>query len=150
MAIGDGPFGGVGISPINSILGEANHTQDMWKYINFDESSRIMQAQLAQAAQQAGAGQYVHSFPPQALSQVKSQDPRMELAARAREMFLKRVGGIRAELKVAPGDFLMCHVHGEVVHVFYCFSGRPGVAQEAIDLFPSDQLITQFRMILAI
>ena len=74
--------------------------------------------------------------------------PVPDLAARAREMFLKRMGGIRAEMKLAAGDYLNCHVYGEMVFVFYVFSGREGCAKEHIDLFPSDQLITQFRLVL--
>lgn len=69
------------------------------------------------------------------------------LNQRAREMLLKRIGGIKAELKIIPGDFLTCHCHNDVVHVFYCRNGNSGVTQETIDLFPSDTLITQFRMI---
>ena len=53
-----------------------------------------------------------------------------------------------AEMKVAPEDFLQCHVFNDQVYVFYCFAGRTGVTNEGIDLFPSDQLITQFRLVL--
>lgn len=69
------------------------------------------------------------------------------LNQRAREMLVKRVGGIRAELKIVTGDFLMCHCYNDVVHVFYCRNGNSGVTQETLDLFPSDTLVTQFRMI---
>ena len=71
------------------------------------------------------------------------------LASRARELFLKRMGGVRAEMAVAPNDFIQCHVHNDIVYVFFCLSGKEGVTKEQIDLFPSDTLITQFRMILA-
>jgi hypothetical protein len=64
-------------------------------------------------------------------------------------MFLKRMGGIRNELVIDPQDYLSCHIYGETVYLFYCFSGRDGCVKEGIDLFPSDQLITQFRMVLA-
>jgi hypothetical protein len=64
-------------------------------------------------------------------------------------MFLKRMGGIRAELRIHENDFLQCHVYGEMVYLFYCFSGRDGCVKENIDLFPSDQLITQFRLVLS-
>jgi hypothetical protein len=69
------------------------------------------------------------------------------LNQRAREMLLKRIGGIKAEHKIVPGDFLTCHCYADVVHVFYCHNGNSGVTQESIDLFPSDTIITQFRMI---
>jgi hypothetical protein len=94
------------------------------------------QAHLAQQAQAIPSRQWQEPMPP-------------TLAQRARELFLKRMGGIRAEMKVNKDDFVQCHIYGEVVHLFFCFGGKTGVVQEQIDIFPSDQLITQFRMILA-
>lgn len=73
----------------------------------------------------------------------------MTLASRARELFLQRMGGIRAAMVVAPNDFIQCHIANDMVYVFFCLSGKEGVTKEQIDLFPSDTLITQFRMILA-
>ena len=137
MALGDPP---------NSLLGTlATHdVSDMWKYLNTNENANLY-AQLSQAAQQAvvtGVTQLPVKPPP-------SPPNGSTLANRARELFLKRMGGIRAEMKVADGDYLNCHVFGEMVFVFYCFAGREGCAKESIDLFPSDQFITQFRLILS-
>ena len=129
MALGD--FGMLNAPPMPS---------DMWKQVNAQESDALLRAQLAMAAQVG---------PMAGVTQTPPLSPVPNLAVRARELFLKRMGGIRAELLVAHGDFLQCHVYGEVVHVFYCFAGKPGVAQESIDLFPSDTLITQFRLILS-
>lgn len=117
---------GIGVAPT-----------DMWAHINNDEDAlRNLLAQVAQAAQ----AQQV----PQA--NVASQP---SLATRAREMFLKRMGGIRAEMKVTEGDYVNCHVFGDIVFLFYVFGGREGCVKESIDLFPSDQIITQFRLVLA-
>jgi hypothetical protein len=71
------------------------------------------------------------------------------LSARAREMFLKRMGGIRAEMKLGTDDCIHCHIYGETVHVFYCLNGKSGTVNERIDLFPSDTLIIQFRLLLS-
>jgi hypothetical protein len=128
---------------------------DMWKQLNVPEDL-LNQAQLAQQANMdhsinalVGAGQ-IHQFPPNGpFSGAMTTSPTPALASRARELFLKRMGGIRNELRIADGDFLQCHVYGEMVHLFYCFGGRAGVTQESIDLFPSDMLITQFRMVLS-
>ena len=115
----------------------------MWGMINKEEMVReMMQASQMNAAQQAGA----QSFPRPISVPTTANPP--ALAGRAREIFLKRMGGIRAEMKVAPEDFLQCHVFNDQVYVFYCFGGRSGVTNEGIDLFPSDQLITQFRLVL--
>jgi hypothetical protein len=137
----------VAISDLNSLLGG----QDVWKYLNGPEGAtqaqvtqtmqEVMNRQAAQAIQQ---GIYKHPTNPAPLPPTT-----VVLESRAREMFLKRVGGLRSELRLAENDFLQCHIYGEVVHLFYCFSGKAGVTQENIDMFPSDQLITQFRLILA-
>ena len=127
-----------GVYPPNAI-----YPPNAWEHTNAQAAQEM---QLAMQANQSPV-----NYP--SLANVPYQgtrtSPTTDLTGRAREMFLKRVGGVRGELKLAPGDFLQCHIYGEVVHVFYCFSGKPGVAQEGIDLFPSDQLITQFRLILS-
>jgi hypothetical protein len=131
-----GALNGIGAAP------------DMWKQINAQEDT-LLHAQLAQAAQQAGVGQAVFTnpvLPPPATTSMQPNN--LTLANRARELFLRRMGGIRAEMKVASNDFLQCHVYNEQVYVFYCFGGRHGVTLEPIDMFPSDQLITQFRLVL--
>jgi hypothetical protein len=150
MSLGDPP---------NALLGLAGimgNTPDMWAHVNRSEVEQelygnMVQAQMnQQAAAQAQQGVSIYN-PGLAQQTLPPNRPATgsALAARAREMFLKRMGGIRAELTIAPEDFLHCHVYGETVYVFYCFAGRDGCAKESIDLFPSDQLITQFRMVLA-
>jgi hypothetical protein len=112
----------------------------MWNYINkVDATNELMRQAQAQQAQ---------AFPPPVTSSNRPATGQT-LSTRAREMFLKRMGGIRAELQIAAEDYLHCHVYGETVYLFYCFAGRDGCVKEGIDLFPSDQLITQFRMVLA-
>ena len=59
------------------------------------------------------------------------------------------MGGIRAKLTLKPNDFLECHIYEHNVVMFYMLNGKEGVIREQIDIFPSDQLIAQFRMILA-
>jgi hypothetical protein len=116
---------------------------DMWKQINAQNDANL----YAQMAQQLEQAQIVGTAVPPSRHSLPTSNG--TLASRAREMFLKRMGGIRNEMMIHKDDFLQCHVYGEVVHVFYCFGGRTGVAQESIDLFPSDQFITQFRIILS-
>jgi hypothetical protein len=130
--------------PPNSILDSlgylVNTPSDMWAHVN-------TQAQMNQAAQaQINRQRQGHMDAEEYLVKPATA---ATLSVRAREMFLKRMGGIRAELKVAAEDYVHCHIYGETVYLFYCFAGRDGCVKESIDLFPSDQLITQFRMILA-
>jgi len=145
MAIGDPP------TNLNSLLGAI---PDIWRSVNRDEAQAEMARQLALAQMQAQTNNHMAAaqqaqFPSPSLSPPPpAQTNTQALADRAREMFLKRMGGIRAEMKLAPGDFLMCHTYNDQVYVFYCFAGREGVTKEPIDLFPSDTLITQFRLVL--
>lgn len=74
--------------------------------------------------------------------------PPNTITMRAREMFLKRLGGLRAEYKLDLSEYIACHVHADEVYVFYFLKGKAGYTQEPIDLFPSDGLIAQFRMVL--
>jgi hypothetical protein len=146
----------------DSILrGGVGAVPDLWKLINVQED--LAKAQLRNAVQadivNANVlGAQAQNFPPNVSSIgqfptngpiTTKPPPGSTLPERAREMFLKRMGGIRAELRIADSDFLQCHIYGEVVHLFYCFGGRAGVTQESIDMFPSDTLITQFRMVLS-
>lgn len=133
VSVGDPPNVLAGLT---DIMGN----QDMWAHIN--------KAANAQA-QQAHLGQYPPGYPTPSIVPPNPPASGQTLSSRAREMFLKRMGGLRAELKIAPDDFLHCHIYGEMVFLFYCFSGRDGCVKENIDLFPSDQLITQFRMVLS-
>jgi hypothetical protein len=152
--------------PPNGLLGIVNSMPDMWAQVSRSETEQEMIRQLAQAQmnvaqqghvndasryQQAGAqqaGVWPTPIPPPVMPPNRPATGQA-LSARAREMFLKRMGGIRAELQIAAEDFLYCHIYGETVYLFYCFAGRDGCVKESIDLFPSDQLITQFRMVLA-
>ena len=109
-------------------------------------NARILAAQNAQQAQpnairQAGI---FHTPPP---PPPPSPEQPNQLA---RQLFFARMGGVRGKFSLKSGDFLTTHVdHDDKIHVFYCFSGNSGVTQEPIDMFPSDTLIAQFRMMLA-
>jgi hypothetical protein len=133
-------------------------TPDMWAHVNSSEAEQELMRQVAQmqAAQamsnanaQAQQGTWLPTLPPQPPVAGQLQANAKTMSVRAREMFLKRMGGLRAELQIAAEDYLHCHVYGEKVYLFYCFAGRDGCVKEGIDLFPSDTLITQFRMVLA-
>jgi hypothetical protein len=130
---------------------------DMWKTVS-DAQAEQMRAAMADVNSLLGAqnAQNVHSlmqgsFPPNPppTPPTGATTSTVTLANRAKELFLKRMGGIRAEMIIVPGDYVSCHVYGDMVFLFYCFAGREGCAKEHIDLFPSDTFVTQFRMILA-
>jgi hypothetical protein len=66
---------------------------------------------------------------------------------KARELFIRRMGGVLHTFLLAPNDFLHCQVFQEDVFVFYLFGGREGVVCEPVLDFPSDKLIAQFRIL---
>lgn len=68
---------------------------------------------------------------------------------RARELFMRRMAGVRDDFHLRINDFLHCQVHGDIVFVFFLLDGKEGIVKEQVDVFPSDQLIAQFRMIIA-
>lgn len=140
---------------INSLLGMVNSVPDMWKYAEQQgwvnpAAQQAQQAQLTQAVQNSP----IMQLPPimrydQATQSVGAADSPVNIHHRSRELFLGRMGGVRNEFKVKLGDFVQCHVHAQTVYLFYCFGDKAGVTSESIDVFPSDQLIAQFRMVLA-
>ncbi len=77
----------------------------------------------------------------------------MERGQRALGLLVGRLEGVNKNFSLKRGEFLHCEVHAssEHVFVFFLFNGsdnkpREGVVSEAVDIFPSDQLIAQFRM----
>jgi hypothetical protein len=145
----------LGVPPDNfgALAGIAG-TPDMWAHIYRTESEQEMLRNMAQAQSQMNASMQAVQSSPVALTSPPNRPAGGAtlsgvLSARAREMFLKRMGGLRQEMTIAAEDYLHCHIFGDKVFLFYCFAGRDGCVKEDIDLFPSDQLITQFRMVLS-
>lgn len=124
-------------------------------------NAQAMNAQTPQAYH--GLAQAYHAlaqadpFAQQAMQQAMQASTSMpsereklvELSSRAREQFVARMGGVRSTFFVQDTDCVYTHINGDKVILFYCFSGKVGHVEEPIDMFPSDTLIAQFRMILA-
>ena len=66
----------------------------------------------------------------------------------ARELFMRRMSGVRNSFVIAKRDFIHCQVLDDMVYVFFLLDGKEGVVKEQVDSFPSDQLIAQFRLIM--
>lgn len=64
----------------------------------------------------------------------------------AKKMLLQRLNGF-GPTWMRSKDFLMCHVIDETVAVFYCFGKDTGVVEDTRDLFPSDGLVAQLRIL---
>lgn len=100
-------------------------------------------AQQAHAAQQAYAAQQAQTM------QGPPRDALTEHNAKARQLFISRMGGVTANFMLASGDFMHTQFYNGEVYLFFLFSGKEGVVRESADVFPSDQLIAQFRMIVS-
>ena len=124
---------GIGVAPIP--------TPEEWA-IQLDQL-RAMEAQ-AQAQQNAQYSQQV-----MANAQNAYAPPKPDYHDRARKLFMDRMNGVRDEFKLKTGDFLHCHLHGDMVYVFFLLYGKEGVVKEAVDIFPSDQMIAQFRVVIS-
>ena len=73
----------------------------------------------------------------------------MSFHDRAKGLLMSRLHGVRGRVPLMADDFLHCHVSNDTVYVFFLIGGREGILQENVDVFPSDTLITQIRMVMA-
>jgi hypothetical protein len=114
---------------------------DILKYIGSSQAAaaQALQNQLYQQAQQAQNWQISNQVGPQ-ISTPNS---------RAYDLLTLRLAGVKGAFKLALGDFLICHYAAEIVYVFFVFNGRSGHIEEQADIFPSDKLITQLRLIMS-
>lgn len=141
----------------------------MWQAASLDlliprdvAQAQMEQAQNALNARQAGVAKTNHETLMDNLIQARIMpqaqiDPRgtiplpsanLPISARAREMFLKRVGGLHQELRLNKDDFLHCQPYNDEIILFYLLRGKEGIVRQPIDLFPSDTLVAQFRLLL--
>jgi len=77
---------------------------------------------------------------------------RMEADAhqKADKLLRDRLMGLRGKFELRQHEMLMAHVHHDMVYVFYVFEGgKAGHFIDPIDIFPSDELVTQLRMLRA-
>ena len=74
----------------------------------------------------------------------------VDLHYKARSMLQDRLGTINSRFQPKEGDFMWCHVDMErqKVFVFFVFDGQDGSTSEGLEMFPSDTLVAQLRMIL--
>lgn len=106
--------------------------------------ANIDAAQLNQMlAQQA---QNIYSVPQQQLDVPKDN---ARLNQRALQLLTLRLSGVRGNLRLGPDDFLVCHCTTETVYTFFVFNGKSGNTEEDINIFPSDKLLTQLRLVMS-
>ena len=65
----------------------------------------------------------------------------------ANKLLRQRFAGVQDTFKLGQKDFLLAHFAEAYVYTFFVLNGKEGVVKEPTDIFPSDKLITQLRMI---
>lgn len=133
--------------------GEFGGSPDMWRYLN-DPEENIRKAMMAQA-QALGQAQNLQAVI-NGVQGIANEAPRIPLqtqvrqrqVTRAKELFVNRMKGVRGNFNLKETDFVETHIHADIVILFYCFDGREGIVKEPMDIWPSDGLIAQFRMML--
>lgn len=120
----------------NSILGLPS--QDHALLVQQMQSSHAQNMQWAQAQQNASQG-----MPPSVMDKKQLRNER------ALALLTMRLGGVTGHMKLSTDDFLICHCTDETVFVFFTFNGRGGHTEEQIDIFPSDKLVTQLRLVMS-
>ena len=100
---------------------------------------------MAQAAQ---AQNWPPPIPPD--GPPPQENTRDAMQTRAKELFINRLKGVRGTgFRKEERDFVATHVLDDKVYLFYMLRGKEGVVSEGVDIFPSDTLIAQFRLILS-
>jgi hypothetical protein len=118
-------------------------------YDGLAPAQQIQQVKQAYQAQQA----QMNSILGQQAQQCKPDvNPRIQinlLNQRAYELLALRLGGVKRTFKLGAEDFLVCHCTIDTVFIFFVFNGKSGCTQEQTDIFPSDKLITQLKLIMS-
>ena len=119
-------------------------------------NSENMQSALEHQMKAAQAQQQANSFLNQQLlgqaqqtQQPPPKDIRGQTNERALHLLMMRLSGVRGQLRLGKDDFMCCHVREDTVHVFFVLNGRSGNTEEHVDIFPSDKLLTQLRLIMS-
>lgn len=127
MAIKD-YFGGIGVgvaTPFQSPSDLYNH------------------AQQAQQAQQAISWAQAQGLTQQALTDLNGPS----IHTKATQLLKLRLAGLDSRFHISLDEFLACHVANGTVYIFFVIDGKAGHIEEETALFPSDKLVTQFRLI---
>lgn len=65
----------------------------------------------------------------------------------AYSLLMSRLHGVAGAFVMSTNDYLFTHVHTDKVFVFFVHNDRAGHLEDDINLFPSDKLITQVRLL---
>lgn len=107
--------------------------------------SQVIAAWDAQQAQQAQAFGWAQSQGLTQQAQAELNGP--SIHAKATHLLKLRLAGLDSQFHIAPDEFLTCHVSNSTVYIFFVINDKAGHIEEDTALFPSDKLITQFRLI---
>ena len=71
------------------------------------------------------------------------------LSNQARNMLFDRLMGVNRDMvfDIGVNDFIYPVHHGDKVYIFFIHNDRAGYLEDNADLYPSDKLVTQVRLI---
>lgn len=95
-------------------------------------------------AQQVAVNQAQANLAQQAQAAPTSRVPRHE---HARSMLIDRLNGVLGTFVMSTDDFLLAHIHKDQVYIFFIHNDRAGYLADDANLYPSDKLVTQVRLI---
>ena len=145
MAIGDGDWSF--LMGKYGLLSDPNFAQANIDKAQLDQLIAQQHALNIQQAQAQNAHQFGNISQQAAAQQPKKDNARLN--ERALQLLTLRLNGVKCMLKLGPDDFLICHCTTDVVYTFFVFKGKSGNVEEDINIFPSDKLLTQLRLIMA-
>lgn len=82
-----------------------------------------------------------------AAAQAQQHAVRVDLHKNAYSMLMSRLHGVAGSFIMGANDYLFTHVHTDRVFVFFVHNDRAGHLEDDINIFPSDKLITQVRLL---
>lgn len=106
-----------------------NVTQEAYNSQELQQLYQYQQASMQQNVQQAAA---IRPVP---------------IHEHAQQLLMGRLHGLATMFTMSTNDFLLCHMHGEKVYVFFIHDDRVGYLEDDANLFPSDKLVTQIRLL---
>lgn len=122
----------IGAPPLGP-QGLAQHDQSI--------SQQLLQNQYAAAANQLSAAQ---NFDPGYSYITPGQT---NIHQQARSMLFSRLNGLSTGFVMRQTDFILTHVHKDKVYIFFITEDKAGHLEDDKNLYPSDKLITQIRLL---
>jgi hypothetical protein len=134
MAIGDFDFSRLWRQQdLNDIMkSDAQQAADYNKYIQSSQTAAMQASHQGSSYLAPGVG-------------VGIVEPSIHL--KALRLLKARLTGLENNYNLTPDETILTHVYQDKVYVFFVIGGKAGHFEDEAAIFPSDGLITKFRVI---